>query len=73
MAHISISQLTIELLSCLFLMILSQSCLISKIRIKVRNTTRIYAYDDRLLTHSANQLGSYTMLEIFSDVHDGVK
>ena len=33
-------------------------------------TTQIYGYDDRLLTHSPDKLEPYTMLEIFSHVHD---
>ena len=33
-------------------------------------TTQIHGFDDRLLTHSLDKLEPYTMLEIFSDVHD---
>ena len=36
-------------------------------------TTRIHGYDDRLLIHSPDKLEPYTMLEIFSDVHDAVQ
>ena len=36
-------------------------------------TTRIHGYDDRLLIHSPDKLKPYTMLEIFSDVHDAVQ
>ena len=36
-------------------------------------TTRIHGYDDRLLTHSPDKLEPYTMLEIFSDVHDAMQ
>ena len=36
-------------------------------------TTRIHGYDDQLLTHSLDKLEPYTMLEIFSDVHDAMQ
>ena len=36
-------------------------------------TTRIYGYGDRPLTHSPDRLEPYTMLEIFSDVHDAMQ
>ena len=35
-------------------------------------TTRIHGYDNRLLTHSPDKMEPYTMLEIFSDVHDAM-
>ena len=36
-------------------------------------TTRIHHYDDRLLTHYPDKLKPYTMLKIFSDVHDAMQ
>ena len=36
-------------------------------------TTRLHGYDDRLLTHSPDKLELYTMLEIFSIVHDAIQ
>ena len=36
-------------------------------------TKRIHGYDGRLLTHSSDKLEPYTMLEIFSDVHDAMQ
>ena len=36
-------------------------------------TTRIHGYDNRLLTHSPDKLEPYTMLEIFSNVHDAMQ
>ena len=38
-------------------------------------TTRIHGhgYDNRLLTHSSDKLEPYTMLEIFSNVHDAMQ
>ena len=47
-------------------MILPQSCLNFR-------TIWIHGYNDRLLTHSPDQLEYYRMLEIFSDVHDAVQ
>ena len=36
-------------------------------------TTRIHGYDDQLLTHSSDRLEPWTMLEIFSNVHDAMQ
>ena len=36
-------------------------------------TTHIHGYDDRLLIHPPDKLEPYTMLEIFSDVHDAMQ
>ena len=36
-------------------------------------TTRLHGYDDQLLTHSHDKLEPYTMLEIFSNVHDAMQ
>ena len=36
-------------------------------------TTRIQGYDDQLLTCSPDKLGPYTMLEIFSNVHNAMQ
>ena len=35
--------------------------------------TRIHGYDDQLLTHCSDRLEPYTMLEIFSNVHDAMQ
>ena len=36
-------------------------------------TTRLHGYGDRLLTHSPDKLEPYTMLGIFSNVHDAMQ
>ena len=36
-------------------------------------TTQLHRYDDRLLTNSPDRLEPYTMLEIFSNVHDAMQ
>ena len=36
-------------------------------------TTRHHGYDNQLLTHSPDKLESYTMLQIFSNIHDGMQ
>ena len=36
-------------------------------------TTRIQGYDDQLLTCSPDKLEPYTMLEIFSNVHNAMQ
>ena len=39
----------------------------------VFQTTRLHGYDNQLLTHSPDKLEPYTMLEIFSNVHDAMQ
>ena len=41
--------------------------------LSVFQTTRIHGHDNRLLTHSPDKLDPYTMLEIFSNVHDAMQ
>ena len=36
-------------------------------------TTQLHRYDNRLLTHSPDKLEPYSMLEIFSNVHDAMQ
>ena len=36
-------------------------------------TTRLHGYDNWLLTHSPDKLEPYTMLEIFSNVHNAMQ